>query len=363
MLKSSQRRCQLAWHVTLRCNLHCRHCIRHGQISGPELSLDDGHQMLLSFLEFTERRKRPAVLSLTGGNPWEHESFLDILGIVGPLRKSGRIQRIYISGNPEAINDETILAMREAGVDGLRFSLDGLESTNDMIRGKGCFQNTINALGKLRGQGFNISVKITILRCNVGELNSVYKLAIEAGADSVGFQQLITAGGGDDMRDEMISPNEYRQFLLSLLENYDSSTKYDRRQWLHVIRRQPLYARLFHELGRWDEYLSIRESADRAHWRDIGLVFFVWPDGEVVMRRDMTRLGYVPQSSFEQLYESSKPLRNLDDPSFAWPYMLAQQRAFAKCRHCPTAHFCPPRLIGAYNSELNYAPNSTCWVS
>jgi prepilin-type N-terminal cleavage/methylation domain-containing protein/prepilin-type processing-associated H-X9-DG protein len=45
MLTSSERRCLLAWHVTLRCNRRCRHCIRLRQVSRPELFRQQENQV------------------------------------------------------------------------------------------------------------------------------------------------------------------------------------------------------------------------------------------------------------------------------------------------------------------------------
>lgn len=318
--------------------------------------------MLESLVEFSRQHGRQAEISLSGGDPWARDDFPEILGLIRPLRRSGHVGRLSIAGNPEAVCFTTIQAMIEAGVDSVRFSLDGLEAAHDAIRGVGSFRSTVAALELLRGVPIQKSVGMTIHRRNVGELLEVLRLAKKMGVRSVGFQPLLPVGGGAGMRDAILSPLELRAALLVLLQAYDSG--FEPHDLLtHTLRHQPLFGRLFLELGRWEEYVSLRETAGGLSCGGPGLVFVVWPDGEVVLRRDMARLGYVPRDSFERIYALSAPLRQLDDNAFLLPYRIARQREFAKCRDCLAAPYCPPRLIGAYNTELHFAPNSACWVN
>lgn len=152
--------------VTYRCNARCNMCNRHKAPSRPE------EELTLATI-----RKLPPMsfCNITGGEPFLRE---DLPEIVRELRKKS--DRIVISTNG-FFTDRIIALCREFPDVGVRVSIEGMEETNNAIRGledgfnRGC--NTLKALRKmgLRDVGFGMTVQ----DCNARDLLPLYRLSEE----------------------------------------------------------------------------------------------------------------------------------------------------------------------------------------
>jgi len=75
-------------------------------------------------------------------------------------------------------------AMVSSSVDSLSFSIDGLESTHDRLRGKvGSWTKTLAALQRVLEAGIHASVYMVVTRENVHELPQVHAMVKDLGAD------------------------------------------------------------------------------------------------------------------------------------------------------------------------------------
>ena len=118
------------WHITERCNKHCRHCYQNGHPSS-DLPLSDLHTILERFDEALTKWDRKGSLSLTGGEPYLRESemqslmdridqldnfvYYDVLtngslltdDAIESLKKQKKLRRVQVSleGSTPAIND------------------------------------------------------------------------------------------------------------------------------------------------------------------------------------------------------------------------------------------------------------------
>ena len=350
-----RKRCHLAWHVTARCNLACKHCLRRSP-SQPvtDLPHDQCMQILESFIQFAKNTNRDAEVEFSGGNPFVREDFLDLLRTTHEYRKAGVVKHIRILGNAETFNVDLIAALKAAEVDEIVLSMDGLGAVNDQMRGRGAFNATLQGIRSLVKVGIIPSVKFTLVRSNVHQVIDVIKLVLTEKVKHFGMGPLILAGGGFHMREQALSPAEYRLLLLELLQFWDSTadTYADfRRSFLTGNR---MYALLFHELGRLNEYQALCSSKP-GHDRKRGgnVLFVVWSDGEVVLRREMQRQGRVPQDSFL--------LHLFEDSDFMDRVAREAQLEYVKCRSCPVADFCSPALCGTFGARLLFAPSNHCW--
>ncbi len=368
--KSAPKRCHLAWHITSRCNLACKHCLRQtpGQAT-TDLPTEECRKILDSFIEFARNNQREATLEFSGGNPLMREDFPEFLNSAYEFKRAGVVKHLRLLANPETMDEAMIERLRAAEVDSIFISLDGLEKANDAMRAPGSFAAGLRAIRKLIQVGITPSVKFTLLRGNADQLIEVMKLCQAEGVRHLGVGPLILAGGGYRMREEALTPAEYRVLLLQVLQYLDSvgDTQADfRRAFLGGNRT---YALLFHELGRLDEYQTL--CADRPHPRRGGqgggwggggsTLFVVWSDGEVVVRREMPRQGWVPRESFQQIYDRSYLLPLMEDQEQLRQLGREAQLQYVKCRACPVAAHCPPGLVGFFGGRPFFAPNPHCW--
>ena len=150
--------------VTYRCNARCNMCSRHLQPSRPEEELTP---------ELIRKLPRMYFTNITGGEPFLRD---DLREIVRELRKKS--DRIVISTN--GFYTDRILALcREFPDVGIRVSIEGMEQTNNAIRGlPDGFRRGCETLQKLRELGIrDIGFGMTIQDSNAADLGKLYRLS------------------------------------------------------------------------------------------------------------------------------------------------------------------------------------------
>lgn len=360
-----RKRCHLAWHITSRCNLSCPHCLRRA----PGRAMDDlptetCRKILASFLAFARETGRDAEVEFSGGNPLVRDDFPEFLAAAGTAKAAGAVKNIRILCNPETLDDAMVARMRDAGVDDIVISLDGLEPANDRMRGPGSFRAGLRGIRALVASGIPTGVKFTLVRENADQVPEVLRICVEESVRHLGVGPLILAGGGWEQRDRALSPLEYRQWLLNMLKYLDGT---DERYATHrraFLAHNQLYALLFHELGRHDEYRALAPARKGPFGMPPGrtnTLFVVWSDGEVVVRRGMPRVGWVPRDSFREIYEHAPLMHLLEDGTRIRELAQAEQANNIKCSACPIRETCLPGLAGWSDSRPLFTTNRLCW--
>ena len=156
--------------VTYRCNARCNMCNRYKVPSRPEeeISLD------------TIRKLPPMYFTnITGGEPFIRE---DLKDIVRELYKKS--DRIVISTNG-FFTDRIIDLCKEFPQVGIRISIEGLEATNNAIRGlEDGFNRGYSTLKKLREMGMtDVGFGMTVQDKNAADLVPLYRMSDELGME------------------------------------------------------------------------------------------------------------------------------------------------------------------------------------
>ena len=152
--------------VTYRCNARCTMCSRYRQPSKPEEELN---------LDTIRKLPRMYFTNITGGEPFLRE---DLKAIVRELRKKS--DRIVISTNGY-FTDRILDLCREFPNVGIRISIEGLEETNNAIRGlDDGYNRGLSTLRKLKEMGMkDIGFGVTVQDKNAPDLIPLYRLAEE----------------------------------------------------------------------------------------------------------------------------------------------------------------------------------------
>ncbi len=184
----------LAWEVTRRCPLHCRHCrgaARDAAYRG-ELDSREGRRLIDAVAEFA----RP-VLILTGGEPMTRE---DVYDLAEYARERGL--RVVMSPCGPLITDSAAERMAAAGIRRISLSLDGATAaTHDAFRGApGVFEQTVRGFRIARAHGLEVQVHTTVTRLNVDELPAILALAESLGAKAFSPFVLVPVGRGRGIR-------------------------------------------------------------------------------------------------------------------------------------------------------------------
>lgn len=156
--------------VTYRCNAKCIMCGRHAAPSAPDDELD---------ASALERLPRLSFVNVTGGEPFIREDLCDLVGV---LRK--RSGRVVISTNGFFTERITALCRRFPDV-GVRVSLDGLEKTNNEIRGlPDGYVRALASIEELKAMGLkDLGLAVTVQDKNAAEVPALCSLAETMGIE------------------------------------------------------------------------------------------------------------------------------------------------------------------------------------
>ena len=159
--------------ITNRCNLRCKYCSHftsHGDVD-KDLSTNE-------WLQFFEELNRCAVMDvcLQGGEPFIHDDFKELVEGVVKNR-----MRFSILSNGTLITDEMGEFLASTGrCDSIQVSIDGsVDTTHDAFRGKGNFFKAVSGLKSLMKYNLPATVRVTIHRKNVRELEAISEFLLE----------------------------------------------------------------------------------------------------------------------------------------------------------------------------------------
>jgi len=232
----------IAWEITRRCPLACRHCRAgarnqpyDGELSTAEClrvvdSLVDNLKLETRNLEDqakpckenpASRRhgvtashpysSRPApLLILTGGEPL---SRTDVWMIAKRASENGL--RVVMAPCGVSVDDEAIRKMRESGVQAISLSVDGATAAqHDDFRGvTGSFDANLRAMECARRGGMPFQINMTVSLVNVDDLDAIRELALREGASQLDLFFLVPVGRGAGIRKFALSAERSEQAL------------------------------------------------------------------------------------------------------------------------------------------------------
>jgi selenobiotic family peptide radical SAM maturase len=306
----------LQWHITQACDLRCKHCYDRSRRS--PLNMKTALRVLDELRDFCRERFVGGQVSFSGGNPLLYPKFLDLYRAA-----VDRGFPVVILGNPaprEMIGQ--IVAIEKPAA--FQVSLEGLETHNDRIRGRGTYRRALEFLDLLREFGVYSMVMLTLTGDNISQVLPLAEILRDR-ADLFTFNRLSKAGEGAALA--LPGQADYIGFL---------------GEYLEAAEKNPV-------LGLKDNLLNI---FCRAHGEGVfggctgygcGAAFnflTLLPDGEVhACRKFPSPIGNIRESSLAQIYDS-EPARRYRSGSQA-------------CLGCPIRAVCGGCLASAYSSGLD----------
>ena len=200
----------LAWEVTRRCPLKCRHC-RAGASLDPSIAsreLTTAECRLV--IESLVRGGRPPMVIWTGGEPMlrsdicELVSFATSLGVRSVMAPCGAFATV-----------ERLKELKVAGVMALSLSLDGPDAeSHDAFRGvDGAYKGVTAAMAAAREAGIPFQVNTTVSKLNLDRIDEIRAKAVELGASKHDLFFLVPVGRGSGLSQYALSPEERRGVL------------------------------------------------------------------------------------------------------------------------------------------------------
>jgi MoaA/NifB/PqqE/SkfB family radical SAM enzyme len=183
--------------LTNACNLKCSMCSIHSA-SKAELSKEVIFDLLRQASDMGIKE-----VVLTGGEPLLRRDLFEICDDC----KSKQLRAI-VTTNGTLIDDALAQAIVSSGLSHIHFSLDGMEETNNLVRGKGNFSKAVQGimlLDKLRKsqrRDLSIGIACTVMGHNLEDLPRLVEYADSLNVDVINFQPLLKDNANTPDRNE-----------------------------------------------------------------------------------------------------------------------------------------------------------------
>ncbi len=241
------------FHILTNCNLKCKHCYinkkQHGKKTLPLETIE-------AWLEVFVSKNKNANVIFLGGEPTLHPD----LSLAVKKAKALGYNSITVDTNGYLFH-EILSKVDPEEIDYFSFSLDGAtRKTNDMIRGKGSYDNCIAGIKKAISRGFTTSLIYTVSQMNLHELDMMAPLLKNLGVDRF-FIQVIGIRGKS-------------------AENSQEKLQVSRDEWLKII---PDAAQKIARLGITVTYPKVFLSPDEPFEcaARVAENYFIFPNGRV----------------------------------------------------------------------------------
>ena len=159
----STKQLYIQFHITRLCESRCPHCYFNDLESKKgTLSFEECQFVIDEIVKASNHLQLKPVIDFTGGDPLLHPEIYDILQYSSSLGVS-----VGLKCNSHQISLSSIKKLQQCNVERIYLSLEGLETVNDSIRGKGDFNRTTNAISLLKEHGFYTRVHMTLSKRNL----------------------------------------------------------------------------------------------------------------------------------------------------------------------------------------------------
>lgn len=315
------------WESTRACLLACAHC-RAEAVCEPvpgELTTDEAERFIDSLAAFGT----PApVFVITGGDVLMRA---DLDHLVTRARTNGLHVALAPSVTP-LLTDERMGRLRELGVKVASLSIDGsTASTHDTMRGiPNHLEASVEAIRRLRSQGYTVQINTTVTPANVHELPEIAELLARNDASIWEVFFLVNVGRGAAMVE--LSPDEHEDVCHFLVDasHYGFVVRtVEGPMFRRIVRwredgidgpRGDLYERLSSGLV---ERLGEPTSASRAQargTRDGRGIVFVSSTGDITPAGFLPLvLGNVRTDDLAEVYRDDPTFRRLRAAEFSGP--------------------------------------------
>jgi radical SAM protein with 4Fe4S-binding SPASM domain len=325
------------WHITERCNRRCRHCYQETYDSAGELS----DELLLMVADrLTDALKawgRRGSVGLTGGEPWLRPGV--VVAILDRLAAGGQVDRVDLMTNGTLLseNDCAILA-RHALLRRVQVSLEGATADcHDAIRGPRSFDETIQAITRMKHAGLTVAVMMTISRQNMSEIVPLLELVGQLGGDVFSMDRFIPEGQGTQHREWLLSTAQVRDCYQTLYRWAMRGRK------PRVLMYRPLFCLIDSTSPHVGAMCSVGVNA-----------LTILQDGSVYpCRRLPIVLGNVMKDSLHQIFYESDQLWKVRVPSNL-------RGRCSSCQFLPICRGCRAMALAVTGDWLEEDPH--CWL-
>ncbi len=336
----------IQWHLTERCNLHCRHCYqsakRPREMTADEVKHEiDGATEMFKAWEGEHGIAVSPSIHFTGGEPFLYDG---LWNVIEHCRNSGYGTALMTNGS--LIRRKDARRAFSLGVSDIQVSLEGPAGLHDAIRGRGSFALAARGVEYLASEGNRVSANTTLSRINVDAIEETAQVAKKLGFGRIGFSRVVPCGSGKSLIESLLTPEELKNAYQRAMELSSPS--------FAVGSGDPLAGILSSNISS-SPNCSLTLSGCSAAFSGVTIC----GDGSVMpCRRIGLTAGNLKESSLRSIWASSKLL-----------WQLRRRESYAgKCGECvlwPSCRGC--RAVAyAYSAGRGrpnlFADDPQCWI-
>lgn len=214
----------LFWEVTLNCNMKCKHCGSFAaQGTYPDELTTEEIKAALRNVASKGNAER-IFLNVTGGEPMTRADLYEVMTYA--VKELGFHWGMTTNGT--LLTDENIKKLRDAEMDTVSISIDGLEETHDSFRNfPGSYKTIIENVERLRDAGFvkHIQISTVFHKKNIKELESIYREVQKLKVHSLRLISMDPIGRAESNRDLLLSGDDIRTILDFIKEKNKTGNK------------------------------------------------------------------------------------------------------------------------------------------
>lgn len=188
------------WELTLRCNMRCIHCgSSAGRSRKNELTVEECMKVADDLIALGCKN-----ITFIGGEVFYYKGWEKI---ARKFTDAGA--DVNIITNALMMGDKEIEQIRNAGLQNVGISLDGMEESHDRIRNvKGSFKKTCKAIERLNKEEIPVAIVTSLMDFNFYDLEQVYNLLKGYGVQVWQIQIVTGMGNISDSKDLLIKPDK-----------------------------------------------------------------------------------------------------------------------------------------------------------
>jgi len=191
----------IAWEITRRCGLQCRHCraAATDQAYANELSSAECRRLVDSITGFCK-----PMFILTGGEPLRRADVFELAAYI-----TERGCRVVMATCGHLLSADIARQLHKSGVMAISVSLDAATAAaHDRFRGvpPGAYERTVAGLQHLRAAELPFQINTTVCSLNVGQLPQILDNAVALGAAALDFFFLVPTGRAAQMANLALAP-------------------------------------------------------------------------------------------------------------------------------------------------------------
>lgn len=321
---------EVAWEVTMGCNLRCEHCGSACTTGMPdELTTEESLALIDEVMKL-----RPVVFVLAGGEPFMRKDWEILV-----KRISSYDVKLRIITNGTLITPYVVEKLVESNINIIGVSIDGNCELHNRMRNRNCYQQCIDVLQILNEAGISTAVNTTIVEQNLSSLPQLYEDLQKVGAMSWQLQLGVSSGRLAEHKGWMLPPDEIEKIVdfsyqTNMEEGYprvflaDTIGYYSKKE---ILSRQMAYQ--CKEFPVWDGCNAGINSLGIRHNGDIV--------GCLSIRDSQFTEGNIRARSVVDIWNDSN--------SFAWRRHFSLDKMTGFCKTCIYAEKC---LGGCTNMRL-----------